>query len=346
MPIPPLAHRLSSPCPSIRNSIIVMLLSVTVLAAAPAHARSYDEVIRGKTLVEGLGFEGVLTVYDETTRMFKTLGQPREDPKYPEWYFYDFGTAKLTVRAKYTDGKFLITFIRYARDENASVATNSGIRLGESAARIMARLGEPEKRGARSLEYPGRGVTYHIGKRSEVIGVTVYRPSKQVTSPDGAPPIPAAKPVKTERAPLGELGLEVALGPRWSKPVLNGTSGASVALGGVAKLTVITTCDGDECRDIIQQGVQDIESDLGANRLEEKHRLLEGDGAAARGADKVYVGRYSKFVGGRSTWLFALTRGTRYVVATLAVTSDDLSQPEIAHVAEALSSLGLVGGEE
>ena len=120
--------------PILRRVIISFLLLVVLTGSSTAFADfQYERALKGKTLVEGLGFEGGLTVFDDTPRMFRRLGHPTTLPRFPLWYFYDAGSYKITVKAAYIGGRFQVKSIQYSGDRQRRFATNQGIRLGDTS---------------------------------------------------------------------------------------------------------------------------------------------------------------------------------------------------------------------
>lgn len=330
--------------------VILALASFWVVLAAPRDARAaaqYVAAVRGKALVEGLGFEGVLTVFDETPRMYRTLGQPRTYAEYPLWYFYDSGTFKVTIQAEWRNERFLVKSIRYTGDPARSIASNQGIRLGDPIGRVVEANGEAELVRGSDFIYASRGVTYHIGTQSTVIGVTVYRPHFKPLAPEVSPPVaePGQEPSPTSDPPaaprvsgLDAFGVAVPLEGGWT-PDGEVSSASGRFLGAAGKMVLAVRRCG-ECAADLGAMIREVEQRQSPNRVPQAHRDVPQERLQVYGADAAYLGRYDTQTG--FLWLIGLRRGQAAWLLTLAVATGTLTQTDVAQLARALSGLRLL----
>ena len=326
------------------------------------------EAVRGRTLTEGVGIEGVLTVFDETPRMYRSLGDPRRDQRYPLWYFYDQGPFRLTVRAAVKDGRFLIQSILYTGDNGTpkALVTSRGIRLGAHIDQVIEIYGKPGSRTPQELRYPGAGVVFHMGKRGDVIGITVERPTGKTPNMPGrhatkphpvpeqakpeelhatpAPPLVAPSPPKPTG--LADLGLMVPHTSAW-KPAapLTASGGKLTAAGGVVELA-IWTCTG--CAEQLVERVRAFEKEMDSpNRIPKELTDLDRRSLERVGAERGYVGRYVPVGGGRLVWLLAYQQKERSHMLVLSLRTDQpAQQPNVALVADVLDGIRLLGEPE
>ncbi|HIA00370.1 MAG TPA: hypothetical protein EYN66_00375 [Myxococcales bacterium] len=315
---------------------------VLLIGSSTAFAEfQYERAFKGKTLVEGLGFEGALTVFDDTPRMFRRLGHPNTLARFPLWYFYDAGQYKVTVNAEYVAGRFQVRSIQYSGDRRRRFVTNQGIRLGDSVQKIIDVYGEPDTKAVvnsvqkvkgRTLSYKARGIAFNVGKVSRVIAINVFRPERlQVESVEAAAPKKGAGIVDTD-APihlikpdlerllkLEDLGLSLQLPEEWTPVVPLTESGGSYAEKAGRLSLNISVCKA--CGKSILEKVTEFEKQRPSNRVPENLRWLVEDLAAVRNAERVYMGLYMDTGDNRPTWLVALQKGRKVVLVALSVKS-------------------------
>lgn len=325
-----------------------------------------DVVLIERPLTEGVGVEGVLTVYDETPRMFRSLGEPTRAGGGK--YVYEGVGMKLVIAADYREGKFPITAIT-ASGTDTRVRTGSGVRLGDEPAQVIAVLGEPTTQSETELAYPGLGVAFTLAKpkgaasnakagspRRVVAGITITRPDPtlQVAAPaPGAPVVAVAPEPKVPAAlPLGEslasFGVDLVLGKRWTKdaatePFAPGANAARYALDGSAATLRVDACA--DCQAAVEERVRAREAALGPNRLTDGARRFDERMKELVQADDGYAGVYGPPILGRSTWLLALRRGARTVLIELELSpsaGSNVMLDSLSEVVGLLRSLRLV----
>ncbi len=323
------------------------ILSLVVLLAAGTAVATprYEKAVNGKALVAGLGFEGVLTVFDETPRMFTSLGQPRQRPEYKLWYFYEGGKIDLVVRAEFHDGRFLVRSMR-ASGRPGALRTARGITLGQPASRAVAVYGEPDEQKPGRLTYHSRGIAFLLGKTGAIIGIEVSRPSlggapdpreekPPVRTPD---PVPAAPAVPT----ITDLGLSIPTPDSWvqaGEPTLELQE--LMGDGGAVRVRVEVCRD---CSERLGEQIKHFESARTPNVIPRAVRDVDRRWLEAIGADAGYLGRYAE--GDVIEWLLALRRGRRaWMVSIQLDTSRPLSQAILSDVARALAGVRLPPSE-
>jgi hypothetical protein len=128
----------------------MVLVTVLVAAAlAQAHAQpgpptdAYAKLLAGKSLEEGKGFPGLAEV-GTPSRVFQTLGRPRETGDAPFWYFYDKGPWTLIVVTEFVQetGSYVTRAIVIAGTK--APPTKQGVRVGDDVAKVTKVYGKPE----------------------------------------------------------------------------------------------------------------------------------------------------------------------------------------------------------
>lgn len=343
-----------------------MWSSALLVWATLAVATGPDAALIERPLTEGVGLEGVLTIYDETPRMFRSLGEPTRAGGGK--YVYEGAGIKLVIAADYRDGKFPITAIT-ASGSDDRVRTGTGVRLGDEPAQVVAVLGEPTSRTDSELGYPGLGVTFTLGKpkgapsnakagspRRVVTAITITRPELtiQAAAPEpGVPPIPPAPETKvpavlTSGETLVPFGVDLVLGKRWTKdaatePFAPGAVAARFALDRSAATLRVDACA--DCQAAVEERVRTREGELGPNRLTDGARRFDDRMKELVQADDGYAGVYGPPILGRTTWVLALRRGARTVLIELELSpkaGSDLVLDSLSEVVGLLRSLRLV----
>lgn len=101
----------------------------------------YAGALHSRPMVEGLGFEGALTVFDEVRRMHRKLGKPSK--RSDLYYRYEGGGFILEVFGRYEAGRFEIARIRYSGDKRRRIRTDTGFRLGDPISQVLDAHGPP-----------------------------------------------------------------------------------------------------------------------------------------------------------------------------------------------------------
>jgi hypothetical protein len=342
--------RLSAPrcswsrVPAAIRSVLAVVAIIATLAGPAGAAQPYEDAVRGKPLVEGLGFEGVLTVFDQTPRMFRTLGQPLQRAQFALWYFYEGGELELVVRAEYHDGKYLVRSIR-ATGRPGAVVSGKGIKLGDPASRVIAVHGPPESRPAGKLVYAARGAIFYIGKANMVIGIEVSRPGlspDKEAQPEVTPPVGTPNEVPVERVPtMADLGIAVPTPGSWvqaGEPTLDVQE--MMGDGGAIRLRVEACRD---CASKLGDRITRLETTRTTNEVPAALRDVDRAWLERLGAEAGYVGRYED--GSIREWLVALRRGRRAWIVTLRLDlSKPVSQAVLVDVSKALNGIRLLEG--
>ncbi len=298
-------------------------------------------------LIEGLGYEGILTVYDETPRMYRRLGTPRTDPKRPLWYFYDSGPFRLVVRAEYRDSRFFVASIQAAGGERGRIVTNSGVRSGDPLRKVIDTHGEPERIEGQDYVYESRGVTYNVGKDSTIVGIVVYRPKGPgaKTVPPPATPVdekegPSTlaelfKPAAPSTPQPADLGVEIPLSDRF-KPFGEATAaGAAWTARGVTVRASVCT----DCALELAVTVRSYEAALPENRIPPALRAGDDADRTRTGAELTYFGFYPGPAGEDPVWLVAIRKGLRSVMITISVRTAEVDTATLQDVATLLQGI-------
>lgn len=300
-----------------RCGLLALLFTASAASAQPI---SYEQAVLDKPLVEGLGFEGAITVFDKTIRMFNNLGEPKKYPEYPLWYFYDTASFKLTIRGVFEANEYMVKSIRYSADKARRLKTARGARLGDPAEQIEKLYGKAEVARAGELVYPSMGVTFYLDKSAVVTAIQVYRPSVRAPTPGPAPqkPVekprtePLAKPTVEPAAPRAatpaDYGLDLPLPAAWTitgKPTPTHLVIASPR--GVARVEVEACLD---CAGSLRDMIVAFEKDHGANAVPEALRNIQTDRLERLRAESGYYGLFHGKPS-QTTWLVVLRKGNR-----------------------------------
>ena len=357
------------------------LLILALFVASAAGASDYTLAVKDKSLVEGLGFEGALTVYDETPRLYRNLGQPVKRPDFPLWYFYNTGSFHVTVRAEYTDGRFLIRSIQLSGKSDGAPRTNQGIRLGDPLSRLHESHGPAEVIDGADHTYPSRGVTFHMDTNSSIVGITVYRPVRgarakpQPRGPDLKLPVaPTAARLlvvarvaadETSRPQSAPVGAVLAA-PAEDHALAVYTPTALDGDGGLARLGIALAIPGtwrqekliaqwrsldlrgsvgvvacQECAGTLGDRIRAFEKTQPQNLIDEALRNVGHASLSRMGAESAYLGRYE--TADKATWLVALRRADRGWLVKLEVDRrTPLDQEAMGAIATLLKSVKLL----
>lgn len=321
-----------------RQNVIVLLM---VMVPSIALAQDYVDRVRGKRISEGVGIEGVITVFDETPRMFSSLGSPRTEVRYPLWYFYDDGDFKLTLRAEYTREKFMVRTIEYSDDRGQARAlrTGEGITLGDPVTRVIEVYGAAPEVNAGAHRYPAWGVSFKVGgKPAAVTSITVFRPNgapvrrrTPLVAPSPPKPVVAPAPAQptprpTPRGPA-ELGLDLPPSPAW-RPVgeVTLTHGVFQSADGALELIVdvCSTCAGGADATVVEA----LTKRYGPNRLSPVQTRPPRAEVLRLGARRAYLARYGAPFQRGTAWAYVLAgrRGHLQAVLRLVATRPTAAQ--------------------
>jgi hypothetical protein len=314
-----------------------------------AEARSpYATALESRRLVEGLGFEGAITVFDEVKRMHRRLGAPSH--RSDLYYRYEGGGFQLEIFGAYRESRFEVIRIRYSDDEERRVRTDTGFRLGDPISRILEQHGVPDVREENRYTWNKLGVTYAVGDASTVTAITVFRPTEaQVTKtevptveaqPKEPPVTEGDKSAKSSKVlTLADLGLSAPLGGWRLLSALTNEGGTFETQDGLARFD-ISACR--NCSEAIIEAAKDREAKLGTNRLPVSRRKLSGSEASGFGVDRGYLGVYFNRPERTQTWLWALlTKDSGYII-TLSVQMRQTLAVNIEPILRVISELKVV----
>ncbi|MEC8023148.1 MAG: hypothetical protein VX223_04395 [Myxococcota bacterium] len=330
----------------LRQFVCYLALICTALTTIPvAEAQSpYIAALRSRPLVEGLGFEGALTVFDEIKRMHRKLGKPtvRADL----YYRYEGSGYVLEVFGRYEEGRFEVAKIHYSDDEERRIRTDTGFRLGDPISRVLEHHGTPDSVEDGAYIWDSKGVTYHIGPSGTVNGITVFRPKTRGDTPR----LPSvAKPYRSRPAAvrdgtppvmtLADIQLSIPLGG-WQVTTPVTESGAVFVSKDEVATIDISTCV--NCEQVIIDAARDREERLGVNLLKKDQRQIRGKDARDFGVDLGYLGVYRNSRTATVSWLWALRSQGRSWLITLSVRADRPHHPDIGKALRVIQELRVV----
>ena len=313
------------------NSRIILcataMLALGVLCPCSASAAGlYERALHGKPLVEGLGFEGVLTIFDETPRMFRSLGcNPLRSADKPHHYRYASGAFLLTVQAEYQDGRFLVDTIQYSRDPGRNIATARGIRLQDPVGRVVDEYGNPDQVDGNHHIYRQLGVSFSLDEGKRVVSISVFRPKDSVREPVSKPTertipiVGEGKVVPSVGRGLPDaparLGVRLTLGSDW-RLVGRPTSSEFTALGWEGRVMLrLVRCR--RCGDRVSRTMKFLEGVAGANMLAPRLRSMDRDALQRVGVEAGLIGVYSGLAGGRTVWFMAVKRRPHWLLVVM-----------------------------
>ncbi len=327
------------------------LCCLIVLVSDFASAQSYADRARGKGLSEGVGIEGIITVYDETPRMWLSLGPPRTEAQYPLWYFYDDGPFKLTLRAQLENRKFKVRSIKYSGDRAKvpALKTRAGITLRDTGARVLEVYGQPESVSGTEYRYPARGVSFHLSaKAGHVTAITVFRsngePVKRVDVPATLPLSPKVVPVKTtpvKDVPVGgPASFGLLTGLTWRVVgKLEAHSGTFRTSSGALEMHV-SSCGDCQPLDKAWKTLREKFYSVGGPPV---RAALSSSELARIGARRGYAAQFlesAKVASGR-IWVYLLVRKVGQVEVSIRLVPKRPTQPQLAELVRLLRELRL-----
>jgi hypothetical protein len=106
----------------------------------------YETKLAGKTLVPGVGVEGVLTFKDTTKTMYDVIGGGDERPSQLFAYHFERGSFGFTVQGLYDRPTRLFKIVRmtYHDDPYRQMRTAEGITMFTTEAEVRERMGAPD----------------------------------------------------------------------------------------------------------------------------------------------------------------------------------------------------------
>jgi hypothetical protein len=314
-----------------RIASFAVILPCVLFVASSSHAVDLDAMLIERPLAEGLGIEGVLTIWDETPRMYTSLGEPTK--KGATKYVYEGRRVTLIVESTFTaDKRYAVSSIG-VRGRDERVRSGAGVHLGDSEERVIAILGQPGARPPGQLSYPQMGVDFTLAKGKGdsapvVVGIDVHRAAIDAAEPPAPAPAAAPAPAPDTAPPRLDFTLahlSMPLTERWvaQKP-LTLTGGVVLTASGTARVEVSLCFD---CSPAVEKLVQDKESALGPNRLSAEKRSLDAAARTAMGVDDGYAALYGPVAGVTPTWLLALRKAERTWLITISVLAP--AEPEV-----------------
>lgn len=146
-------------------------------AQSDLESPQYEQVLRGKILKAGVGFTGLVTVYDTPAVMHDLLGTPREDLEFPFTYFYDDGSFSITFACEFNrkDMNFRINQIILERDPDQLIKTSKGIALGDDIALVKEKYGKAYDEYSDGVVYPELGIGFIKDANDTIAEIIIYR---------------------------------------------------------------------------------------------------------------------------------------------------------------------------
>lgn len=365
----------SGASPRPRPHATVPWLGATVLLLSwSAAAIDFERIALETPLTPGVGLEGALTIYDETPRMFRSLGQPTRSGGGK--YVYEGTRATIVIEASYEQGRFPIRSLTVlGRDPR--LHTPEGAAAGDEPTRVASLYGPPAEESDTRLRYPALGLELMLGPgeanpenpaagapRRVVTGFVIRRaeldeapsevPGEVPSEPPGTPAVEPAAPGEPTPSPavvpavvpaesgvsFHVAGLALSLGPRWrTERLVDRAGGVARAREGGGTVSV-ERCE--RCEKAVEDKVKALEAQLGPNRLPAARQTLDDDFRKAVGADSGYAAVYGAVGGTTPTWVLALRRGVVTWLVVISLTSLEPSPDLTADVLGALRGLALV----
>ncbi len=312
--------------PSIVWCVTAVLALGVVGPGSASAAGLYERALYGKPLVEGLGFEGVLTIFDETPRMFRSLGRkPMRSADKPHHYRYASGAFLLTVQAEYRDGRFMVDTIQYSRDPGRNIATARGIRLQDPVGRVVDEYGNPDQVDGNEHFYRRLGVSFSLDEGNRVVAIAVFRPEDAIVGPEsevtektiftgGEAKVSSGAENALLDAP-GQLGVRLTLGPDW-RLMGHPTSRDLTALGWEGRVMLrLVRCR--RCGKRVSRTMKLLEGIAGPNMLAPRFRSMDREALLRVGGEAGLLGVYSGLLGGRTAWLMAVKKRSDWLLLVM-----------------------------
>ena len=305
--------------------MVPLTLTLAVMVSGVALAVDVDRLLADKVIAEGTGIEHVLTVYDDSPRIFASLGEPTETGG--DLYLYKGKGSTLVIQTTFSDGKHRVTTLTVSGTD-PRIHTEKGVHLLDQPDRVIALLGDPAERSDSRLGYPGLGVSFALsaiekGGPAVVTGIEVRRPVGEAPAVPVAPP--TALPVPSGGLDFSKTGLFAPLTERWIEVEPIGPKGGLVrSFSGSAEVRV-AACQ--KCKAEVEAQVLALEKELGPNRISEAKQRIDEVSRVAMGIDNGYAGVYGKALTETPRWLLALRSGQRTWLVTIALLRP--AEPEI-----------------
>ncbi len=174
-----------------RNIIICILMLFILVSCASSVQKvdkvrleknipQYEQILSGKTLKAGVGFDGLVTVYDTPALMHDLLGTPREDMEFPFTYFFDDGSFAITFVCEFdrNDMNFHINQIILEQDPNQLITTEMGVALGNTIGFAKEMYGNSYDEYSDGIVYPDRGIGFIVDEEENISEIIIFRVPK------------------------------------------------------------------------------------------------------------------------------------------------------------------------
>ena len=322
--------------PNLSRNVVTIWASVFVmgLVCLDATAAQYERALEDKVLTEGLGFEGVLTVYDETPRMFRSLGRdPIRSQKKGLEYTYNSGGFHVVVSAEYQDGRFVIQKIQYSNDKQRRLRTERGIRLMDVGARVTDEYGDAGVRQERLLTYRDRGISFRLDENNRVIEIAVFRPVKRPQQPDDEADAPVvvetSKSARSSTVNPGPLELSWSPGKEWRVLRESRNKGFSATTNDGKLFVRVVSCS--NCATAIRRTKRLLEACTRWRAPPSDRLPTPIDWLKEFGADAGSIDVYPQFMGDRKAWFLTLKRDQRWTQVLITTSSVEHLAANVQH---------------
>ncbi|MCD6330192.1 MAG: hypothetical protein J7M10_07615 [Candidatus Cloacimonetes bacterium] len=165
--------------------VILIIISISFLSycvstqsiVSEKKIPQYEEVLKDHTIQQGVGFPGLVTVYDTPKEMYELLGTPREDMERPFTYFYDTGAFSLTFVCEFNrkDMNFRIDQIHLDEDPQQLLLTANGIGIGDTKDEVIDVYGPHFDAFTDGIAYWDEGIGFLLDNNDIVTKIVVYR---------------------------------------------------------------------------------------------------------------------------------------------------------------------------
>jgi len=189
-----------------------VLLSVSLVSCKNDTNTKYSEILTGEELVEGVGFPGIITVYNDLGKMYKLFGKPWENPEEPNTFYYHGGSFVFSYKTKKNilTNEPIIDMIGYCDDKNETIHTKRGIGIGDGFREVVETYGKEYEEIENIIKYNNLGVAFLLSDDKKVDEIVVFRINEPLLPPWHLP-----QPGKPKLTKKKFLGIEMGIPDDW-----------------------------------------------------------------------------------------------------------------------------------